>query len=42
MIEKLANRGGVTGINFASGFLNETADLSYVKDMVEHIKHIVK
>jgi len=41
MIEKLANRGGVTGINFASGFLNETADLSYVKDMVKHIKHIV-
>ena len=41
MIEKLANRGGVTGINFAAGFLNETADLSYVKDMVNHIKHIV-
>lgn len=40
MIKELAKRGGVMGINFASDFLNEKADMSYVSDMVKHIMHI--
>ena len=40
MILKLASRGGVMGINFASGFLNEKDEYSYVEDMVKHIKYI--
>ncbi|EGT3615095.1 membrane dipeptidase [Clostridium perfringens] len=44
MIKLLANKGGVTGINFCNAFLKETegndSDLALVKDMVRHIKHI--
>jgi len=39
MIKILADKGGVTGINFAKDFLGE-APLSTVCDMVKHIEHI--
>lgn len=46
MIKKLAERGGVTGINYAADFLREVPDgeenFSYIADMVKHIKHIVE
>lgn len=45
MIRKLAERGGVMGINYCADFLREVPDgednFSYVADMVKHIKHIV-
>ncbi len=41
MIQKLANRGGVMGINYCADFLDEEKHFSYVEDMVKHIKHIV-
>lgn len=44
MIKALAERGGVMGINYYSNFLRnrkpEDPDVGYVRDMVEHIKHI--
>ncbi len=40
MIQKLAQRGGVMGINFASDFLKENGDISRVSSMIEHIQHI--
>ena len=43
MIVKLASRGGVTGLNYCSAFIedhNETITL--INKMVEHINHIVK
>ena len=43
MIKKLANRGGVMGLNFYSCFLNNNAtddDMSKMDDMINHIKHI--
>lgn len=39
MIKILAEKGGVTGINFAAHFLGE-GEISRVEDMVAHIKHI--
>lgn len=39
MIKILANRGGVTGINFCTEFLAEDR-ISKVEHMVNHIKHI--
>lgn len=39
MIKVLAERGGVTGINFAKQFLG-TAPMSRVEDMIRHIRHI--
>lgn len=39
MIKVLANKGGVTGINFCSAFLGDSK-ISTIKDMVRHIKHI--
>lgn len=39
MIKILANSGGVTGINFCSAFLGNY-EISSIKDMVRHIKHI--
>ena len=39
MIKILANKGGVTGINFFSGFLG-TSNIARVDDMVKHIRHI--
>lgn len=46
MIKKLAERGGVMGLNFCSAFLRdfrkrEDAE-SLIRDMVEHIRHIKK
>lgn len=45
MIRALADRGGVTGINYCASFLSEDKDgvmpkHSYFKDMVRHMKHI--
>lgn len=43
MIKKLADRGGVMGINFYSLFLNENATSkseAKIEDMIKHIKHI--
>lgn len=47
MIKKLAERGGVMGINYCAAFLRdhedgEEARVSRVSDMVEHIKYIKK
>lgn len=42
MIKELSQRGGVMGINFASGFLDEQDDMSRVSSMVRHIQHIVE
>lgn len=44
MIKKLADKGGVTGINFCSDFVQTTPHIgstfTYVEDLVKHIKHI--
>ena len=43
MIKKLANRGGVMGLNFYSCFLNNNStddDMSKIDDMIDHVKHI--
>ena len=43
MIKKLANRGGVMGLNFYSCFLNNNStddDMSKMDDMIDHVKHI--
>jgi Zn-dependent dipeptidase, microsomal dipeptidase homolog len=42
MIKKLAKRGGVMGINFAAGFLEqgEQESLSKISSMVEHILYV--
>lgn len=46
MIYKLAERGGVMGINYCADFLREAKDgeenFSYIADMVKHIQHIVQ
>lgn len=42
MIKALANRGGVTGLNFAKDFINESACMSYVDDIVKHALHIIE
>lgn len=39
MIRALADKGGVTGINFCGDFLNQNGK-SRVEDMVRHMKHI--
>ena len=39
MIKKLADKGGVMGINFASDFLG-TSPVSTIEEMIAHIKHI--
>ncbi|WP_270506530.1 dipeptidase [Paraclostridium sordellii] len=39
MIKVLANKGGVTGINFCSAFIGNTS-MAMIDDMVKHIKHI--
>lgn len=39
MIKKLANKGGVMGINFASAFLGESR-VSTIEEIITHIKHI--
>lgn len=40
MIRALADKGGVTGINFCGDFLNPNGQ-SRMEDMVRHMKHIV-
>lgn len=46
MIRKLADKGGVTGINFCSDFVKPTpyigSTFTYIDDLVKHIKHIKK
>lgn len=39
MIKKLANKGGVMGINFCANFLGKES-ISSIDSMVKHIKHI--
>lgn len=42
MIEKLANRGGVTGVNFCPSFISEDINNHTTVDgIVNHIRHIV-
>ncbi|RUM75129.1 MAG: membrane dipeptidase, partial [Sulfurovum sp.] len=45
MLKKLADRGGVTGINFFNNFLvkgelKDTLECSTIADMIRHIRHI--
>lgn len=44
MIRKLADKGGLTGINFCSDFIKTTSHIgntfTYVDDIVKHIKYI--
>lgn len=40
MLKKLANAGGLTGINFYNNFLNPKREVAYIEDMIRHIKHI--
>ena len=45
MIRALAERGGVTGINFCPGFLRDQAEQgekseAFVSDMIQHIKYL--
>lgn len=46
MIKKLAERGGVTGINYCADFLHDWKkgehSLSRIEDMVSHMKHLKK
>lgn len=42
MIKALDSRGGVMGLNFAKDFINESADMSYVDDIVKHALHIIE
>ncbi len=42
MIVKLAERGGVSGINFCIQFLNDQDTKGHIADAVAHIKHFVK
>ena len=41
MIKKLADKGGITGINFYGGFLQED-EKSTTESMLRHIRHIIK
>lgn len=41
MIKKIANNGGISGINFASDFLNERKDnFSSLEDIVKHLNYM--
>lgn len=41
MLKKLADCGGVTGINFCSAFINDRSDnMTLIDDMICHIRHI--
>ncbi len=47
MLKKLANTGGLTGINFFNNFLvngtlKDKMEIAKIEDMVRHIKHIKK
>ncbi|EGO62801.1 dipeptidase [Acetonema longum] len=41
MIRLLAEKGGITGLNFCHAFLGEDPATSRIEDMVRHIRHIV-
>lgn len=42
MIKKLADKGGIIGLNFCGHFLGDgEAEMSTVENMVKHVKHIV-
>lgn len=41
MIRILGEKGGITGLNFEKGFLNDNGK-GNIKDMINHVKHIVK
>lgn len=40
MIKKLADRGGVMGMNFYPGFLEDTIDEGRIASIVKHMKHV--
>ena len=43
MIRKLSERGGVTGLNFCSAFIEDHNEkMTLIRDMVRHIDHIVE
>ena len=43
MIRRLSERGGVTGLNFCSSFIEDHNEkMTLIKDMVRHIDHIVE
>jgi len=44
MIRLLAQKGGVSGINFAPAFLDDTQGnkTSRISDMVRHVKHFIE
>ena len=41
MIEKLADKGGITGINYCPDFIGGNTEENQIPMIVEHIKHIV-
>lgn len=42
MIKELSKRGGVTGLNYCSAFIEDhNEEMTYIKDMVKHVRHIV-
>lgn len=40
MIKKLDKRGGVMGMNYCTSFVSSDEKITYVKDIVKHIKYI--
>lgn len=40
MLHKLADKGGVVGLNFASDFLVKNSKFTYIYDLVQHAKYI--
>lgn len=41
MIKKLAERGGITGLNFCSEFLKKDSKYAYIEDMMKHIRYLM-
>lgn len=42
MIKALSSRGGVTGLNFCTNFINSEAEVTYAADIVKHALHIIE
>lgn len=42
MIKALSSRGGVTGLNFCTNFINSDANITYTSDIVKHALHIIE
>ena len=40
MLRALAEKGGVTGLNFSADFLVDDANYTHVEDLVRHARHI--